>query len=110
MKATKGAMLVLAAVLAGSGLTQAEHNGRTEHLTLGPVEYWAAPTIDCGDFWVLNDWLETYALAIRYDKEGNPVQWILHASVGASVYYNEFRPDIKIAGLREHVLTRVRQR
>lgn len=108
MRVTRVAVAALAASLVWCGVALAEDNGRTEHYTLGPAEFWAVPTLDCGDFWVLNDWFETYVVVVRYDKDGNAIQSLLHMSVGGSVYYNEFKPDIKLEGVREHVLNRIR--
>ena len=106
---TSRSVPVMAAVAALCCATAfAADNGRTEKFTIGPTCYEEVPTIDCDDFWVLNDWCETTVVMIRYDKEGNPVQAVNHLSVGGSVYYNSADETILVEGLREHALNRIR--
>jgi hypothetical protein len=108
MKMLRSVLAMVAVVLLCGTTSFAADNGRTEKFTIGPTCYTEFPTIDCGDFWVLNDWCETTVVMVRYDKEGNPVQAIRHLSVGGSTYYNSEDEAIRVEGLREHVLNRIR--
>jgi hypothetical protein len=108
MKTLRIVLVMLAVALLCSASAFAADQGRTEKYTIGPFESFGIETINCGDFWVLNDWFENYVVMVRYDKYGDPVQEVYHLSVGGSVYYNSEDPTISVEGLREHVNNRIR--